>query len=261
MQVLKPGFNIDEYFRLLAKAPKKALLLDYDGTLAPFRVERDKAYPYPGVREILDELLDNPACRVVIISGRWIEDLLPLLSLKRVPEIWGSHGWERLLPNGLYKAHEMDEKYIKGLANVDDWAVKEGLQNRYERKPGCLALHWRGMEANEIEAIRHKAMNHWRTITAETGLEIHEFNGGLELRAPGKNKGDAIKTIISEMGNGMVAYLGDDLTDEDAFAALNNNGLSVLVSKESRTTAADIRITPPDELLDFLSRWGMAVGA
>jgi trehalose-6-phosphatase len=52
-----------------------------------------------------------------------------------------------------------------------------------------------------------------------------------------------------------VAYLGDDLTDEDAFRALKGKGLSVLVRKESRTTEADCWLKPPDELLDFLKKW------
>ena len=51
------------------------------------------------------------------------------------------------------------------------------------------------------------------------------------------------------------AYLGDDLTDEDAFDAIKRKGLAVLVRKEERITRADIRLTPPEELLAFLDRW------
>jgi trehalose-6-phosphatase len=65
-----------------------------------------------------------------------------------------------------------------------------------------------------------------------------------------------MRTILGELGAGAVAaYLGDDLTDEDAFVAIKGRGLAALVRAEARPTAADIRLRPPDELLAFLRRW------
>ncbi len=88
------------FWQKLPLAPEKVLLLDYDGTLAPFKVKRGEAVPYDGVQEILDNILAETGTRVILISGRMIDDLLPLLGLKIIPEIWGSHGFERLLPDG-----------------------------------------------------------------------------------------------------------------------------------------------------------------
>ena len=84
-----------------------------------------------------------------------------------------------------------------------------------------------------------------------------EFDGGLELRALGHNKHHAVKTVLSETpGDSVVAYLGDDLTDEDAFAAVKiAHGLAVLVRSEPRSTRADLWIQPPEELVVFLDRW------
>jgi trehalose-phosphatase len=53
----------------------------------------------------------------------------------------------------------------------------------------------------------------------------------------------------------VLTYLGDDLTDEDAFNALHGRGLSVLVRGSQRKTAADLWIKPPQELLQFLEKW------
>ena len=90
----------------------------------------------------------------------------------------------------------------------------------------------------------------------EFNLEYSEFDGGVELNIPGVNKGTAIKEIFSVYPNQTVgAYLGDDLTDEDAFKALPETAMGVLVRKEPRDTAAAVRITPPEELLAFLNRW------
>ena len=83
-----------------------------------------------------------------------------------------------------------------------------------------------------------------------------DFDGGLELRALGHNKHHAVKTVLSETpGDSCVAYLGDDVTDEDAFSAIKARGLSVLVRPEPRATRADLWIQPPGELVDFLERW------
>jgi trehalose-phosphatase len=65
-----------------------------------------------------------------------------------------------------------------------------------------------------------------------------------------------VKSIIKEMGvKAVLAYLGDDLTDEDAFRALRGRGLSVLVRDSRRETAADLWVKPPQELLQFLEKW------
>jgi trehalose 6-phosphate phosphatase len=231
-------------------------MLDYDGTLAPFRIQSEKAIPYPGVRKILNNILKGQQTRVVLISGRWTKDLIPLLGLKRLPEIWGSHGWERLRADGTHEIGKFDVRALRGLAEADRWVDQEGLAKRCEHKPGCSALHWRGLAPKKVQGIRSKAMIRWTLLAKNTGLKLSEFDGGLELRVPGRNKGYAVQTILAEMGNGaMAAYLGDDITDEDAFKAIKGRGLGILVREEYRQTAADLWLRPPKELLEFLSRW------
>lgn len=76
------------------------------------------------------------------------------------------------------------------------------------------------------------------------------------MRVPGVDKGSAVETILTEMGRGTAAvYAGDDLTDEDAFRAIKGRGLGILASEEFRSTAADLWLRPPEELLDFLDTW------
>jgi trehalose-phosphatase len=88
------------------------------------------------------------------------------------------------------------------------------------------------------------------------------FDGGLELRAPGKNKGDAVNTILNEAGPKVAAaYLGDDQTDENAFRAIKERGVSILVRPEPRPTVADVWLRPPEELGRFLREWLTACGA
>jgi trehalose 6-phosphate phosphatase len=256
MKVLNSLIELDTFYNHLRRSPQKVLLLDYDGTLAPFHVEPDKAYPYPGVPQILDRIMNVPSVRLVIITGRWIKDLTPLLKLKGHPEIWGSHGIERLKKDGSYEIAPMDEDALNGLVKADEWIRQVGLAERCEEKPGCLAIHWRGLDEKTVEEIVNQVKPIWQLIAESSALNLKEFDGGLELRVPGRNKGDAVETILEEMPQGSIAaYLGDDLTDEDAFKMLKGKGLGVLVRKELRPTAADLWIQPPEELLDFLAVW------
>lgn len=259
MKILKPGFEPQRFFRHVSEASRRALLLDYDGTLAPFTIERDKAAPYPGVREILETLVDAESTRVILITGRWTKDLIPLLGLKRLPEIWGSHGWEQLKPDGTHEIGKLEETALKALAEADAWIERAGLAERVEHKPACLAVHWRGLEPREAKTIRDEVQKRWTLSAWNEELDLHEFDGGVELRIPGRNKGFAVDMVFAEMGEDTAAaYLGDDLTDEDAFAAIKGKGLGVLVRNEFRSTAADLWITPPEELLEFLSSWAEA---
>jgi trehalose-phosphatase len=251
--------QLNAFLRRLAAAPARALLLDYDGTLAPFHVQRDQAVPYPGLREILSDLQAAEHTRLVIVSGRYSKDLLPLLGLENPPEIWGSHGWERRYPDGRTEIGHMDPAALKGLAEADDWVEAQELTDRCEQKPGCLALHLRGLPRRAAAALREKILDAWRDIAWRTGLDLTEFDGGIELRVPGRTKGDAVRTVLSELPDGAaVAYLGDDRTDEDAFETLGQRGLSVLVRPEFRPSAAGVWLKPPEQLSEFLRRWDEA---
>ncbi|MFH1674876.1 MAG: trehalose-phosphatase [Pseudomonadota bacterium] len=261
MKILTAGLDLDLFFETLANTKQRVLMLDYDGTLAPFRIERDQAVPYPGVGEVLNSILKTVSCRVVLVTGRKAKDLIPLLGLSRIPEIWGAHGLERLFPDNRYEVADIDECPLRGLSEACVWAESKGLQGLCEQKPGCLALHWRGLGETKVKEIRDKIMANWLPIAQDTGLALHEFDGGLELRVPVKNKGSAVETILSEMGEDSVAaYLGDDLTDEDAFSAMDEKGLRILVRKEFRPTNADLWLRPPEELLEFLKKWSRACG-
>ena len=256
MKILNPDIDLELFYHQRKQASQKALLLDYDGTLAPFHKEPNKAEPYPGIRHVLNKIMHVPDIRLVIITGRWTKDLIPLLQLEKQPEIWGSHGLERLKEDGSYEIDSMEEQHLDGLVAADEGIEKLGLTSRCEKKPGCLAIHWRGLDEKTVKEIRNLVEPKWSTLAKAWQLSLKEFDGGLELRVPGRDKGDAVGTILAEMNQDAVcAYLGDDLTDEDAFRAIKGKGIGILVREELRSTAADVWIRPPEELLTFLSGW------
>ncbi|HZP18562.1 MAG TPA: trehalose-phosphatase, partial [Terriglobales bacterium] len=90
------------FFQQLRRAPRRALLLDYDGTLAPFTPDRTRAFPYREIPELVSRIMRHKT-RVVLVSGRAATELLFLSGIHPHPEVWGSHGAERLYPDGSYE--------------------------------------------------------------------------------------------------------------------------------------------------------------
>src|SRR5882724_11775644 len=91
MKVLERHITYGPFLERLRSASARVLLLDYDGTLAPFVVDRALALPYPEVPALIGQIMAQ-GTRVVIISGRPVRELLLLMGISPQPEIWGSRG-------------------------------------------------------------------------------------------------------------------------------------------------------------------------
>ncbi len=248
---------------------RSLLVLDYDGTLAPFRADRMAATPDPALLPALGRLAAAPRVRLVVLSGRPLAELERLLALDPLPELWGVHGWEHRLPDG----RRDDPPLPASLASTLD-AEQRRLAAldpaRLERKVATLALHWRGVEAQAAQALQEQVAPRWRELAASAPeLELRRFDGGLELRAAGRDKGRAMRELLaSEPAGTPACYLGDDDTDEDAFRALADRAegdsgdttLGVLVAEEARPSAAGARVAPAEVRL-LLDRWADAAGA
>jgi len=251
--------EVEQLMNAVAQSRVSALLLDYDGTLAPFCLNRQQAVAYPGMTALLQEIIDDGRTRVVIITGRSAREVIPLLGVHPTPEIWGCHGLERLRPDGTCETPRVEEPVVQALAEADRWLRDQGLHDRAEFKTGAVAFHWRGLNEATAGEIRGQVLLGWLPIAQSAPMELLEFDGGVEMRMPGRDKGDAVRTILDEMGPEIpVVYLGDDATDERAFLALGTRGLSVLVRPEWRKTAAALWIKPPEGLREFLTRWVQA---
>ncbi|HSG29422.1 MAG TPA: trehalose-phosphatase, partial [Candidatus Krumholzibacterium sp.] len=250
---------LEAFYQELRKADERLLLLDYDGTLAPFTVDRDRAFPYEGVVPKLSALNKLERCRVVVISGRSLSSLSRLLDPELVSEIWAGHGWERLTSDGRVMLPDIEGKGTEALDELQRLLVTAKLYDRYERKPASLAIHFRGIDGDPAAADMAIVMKEAFPVAEAGGLKVVRFEEGVEFMIPGNDKGTAVKAVLSETGaNTAIAYLGDDFTDEDAFEALAGRGLRVLVRTENRPSAADIWLRPPEELLMFLDRWSIA---
>ena len=232
-------------------------MLDYDGTLAPFHTDRNAAVPYPGVRDAIRAILAADRTRVVLVSGRPPEEVRDLLAVDPPPEIWGVHGQRRLSSDGRADVFRLGTETLQILRDATELLRAHEYLDLAEVKPGSVAVHWRGLPAERAAELEGAIRQLWDPLTSARGIALLAFDGGLELRPAEPNKGTAVLTLVSELPSGStLAYLGDDTTDEDAFAALSGSGaLTVLVRTEWRPTRAQVWIRPPEELLWFLKEW------
>ena len=256
MLVTNEKCDLGQFLARLARARTSALLLDYDGTLAPFSQQRDRALPYAGVSALLNDIMEQGHTRVVIVTGRPVAEVVRLLGIHPCPEIWGLHGLQRLKPDGACETFSADSEARRTLMEASSWLDRLGFRHLAEFKPGSIAVHWRGVPDLLAADVRSKVVLKWMSLAFRPNMELLEFDGGLEIRLAAKNKADAVRTVLAEMEeDAVIAYLADEQNDEEAFRVLQPRGLAVLVRPEWRPTVADLWLQPPRELLDFLSHW------
>jgi trehalose 6-phosphate phosphatase len=254
--------KLEDFFCGFARGARPHLLLDYDGTLAPFRVDRFKARPWAGVRELLAAIQRQGRTRMVVVTGRPAAEIGQLLELDPHLEVWGLHGAEHLYPDGRRELEQPASAVWQKLQELRERLRQDSMGGLFEDKENAAVMHWRGASANKAKLIEQKTRALFEPLAQMDGLGLLEFEAGLELRV-GRDKGGAVEAILKEAGPGdPVAFLGDDITDEAAFRVVNAfgaHGLSALVRREPRQTAADVWLRPPGELKEFLKRWLRAV--
>lgn len=247
---------LEDLFRAFTRAVCPLLMLDYDGTLAPFQVDRYQAVPWPGVRSILNLIQDQKKTRIVVVTGRPADEINALLALREPVEVWGLHAFERLHPDGRREREHLPHDVAQKLDELHNALRRDSFGGLLEAKPNAAVMHWRGASPDLAARIEKHTRALFEPAVAEIpGFRLLPFDGGIELRA-GRDKSAAVKTLLAESAPGTPAsYLGDDLTDEAAFRAIKGRGLSVLVRQEWRETEAAVWLKPPEELTAFLERW------
>jgi trehalose 6-phosphate phosphatase len=226
-------------------AARRPLLVasDYDGVLAPLVGDPSAAVPSPGVAEALDRLGACHGVVVALVSGRGVADLQAVSGLTG-PYRWvGSHGAEFDGPLTGELADRRDALADRLAPLVA--AVPGAL---LEVKPASVAVHVRQVTDRAAAAAlleaAHRAAD--PSLTLKPGKEV------LEIAVTSADKGSALLRLREELGSAAAIYLGDDLTDEDAFRALPPSDLTVKVGEGE--TAARHRLADPAAVVPFLDR-------
>jgi len=256
VRILNDRFEVEGLLRAVRRARNRVLFLDYDGTLAPFIVDRGEAEPYPGVLPLLRDLGALMRHRLIFVSGRPAGDLARLLPLSPRPTVWGSYGMEELDADGKLRTGAVAPEAQRVL-DAEAMRLEAALgAGHVERKPVGVAVHVRGLATPQAAEILDALRGPWKRLVERHPLTIIDFDGGVELSAGMRRKGDIVQRIVRELEPPFAtAFLGDDETDEDAFRAMKGRGASILVRPTLRPTVADLWLTPPEELIAFLERW------
>jgi trehalose 6-phosphate phosphatase len=177
-------------------------------------------------------------------------------------EIWGLHGAERLHTDGRREIQHAPPEALRKLDELRVLLRQDAFGGLFEDKPNAVVMHWRGHTSQKARSIEQKTRALFEPAAKVKGLSLLPFESGIELRV-GRDKGGAVRAITDQIGPGSpVAFLGDDLTDESAFRAINRMvgpHVSVLVRRALRGTSAQIWLKPPEDLRWFLRQWRNAL--
>jgi trehalose-phosphatase len=260
------------FFERLRKAERPLLICDYDGTLAPFQLDKMQAVPYEGVATVLQAILRGRT-RLAFVSGRPVDELIALLPLAAQAEVWGMHGREHRTPDGSRRVLKPSQAQLSALDVAEATLREQGFADLVERKIASVALHWRTIDAEaepeKLRAVRMAGEAAFASHTGKQALGVLPFDGGVELRAEDHTKGHATEALLTASegtkdGNDpretpeatISVFLGDDTTDEDAFQAVRaRGGLGMLVRNPPRPSHAQYSLAPPAQLLEFLRAW------
>lgn len=216
---------------------KAALFLDFDGTLVELAETPDSIRVSPALRPMLDRLRRRLEGRLAIVSGRSLADLERHLPSSGIA-FSGSHGLELRLADGT----ALPLSIPIGLDDVHDRvrtfaAGSEGLIA--EEKPAGIALHYRRAPDEAARVARFM-----EALAAERGFFVQHGAMVAELRAAGATKGDALRAFMTEpeFADARPLFVGDDLTDEHAFAAAAELGGAGILVGPPRASAARFRL-------------------
>ena len=245
-----------QFKELVARIHNKQVVvfLDYDGTLTPIVNRPELAVLSSDMREALTLL--SRQCPVGIISGRDRKDVTDLVKLDSLIYA-GSHGFDIAGPQGFNLHHEVGESFSLDLDQAES-ALREQLHaipgSLLERKKFSIAVHYRLVHQDqvpEIERVVTQVLSTFPTLRRSEGKKVFEIQPRLEW-----DKGKALLWLLDGLNwkakNYFPIYIGDDLTDEDAFGALTGIGTGIVVEEGYRFSSAQSALESPHEVQQFL---------
>lgn len=203
--------------------------------------------PEPWRARVLGALGARLGGRVAVLSGRTLDEVDRILE-GCVGVVAGTHGLELRLPSG--KSDRTAPARGLAAARQEAAALTAGLAGTFiEDKPTAMALHYRQNPASEAALVAGAG-----AIAARHGLELQPGKAVIEIRTPGASKGQALSRLMElhPFAGHLPVMLGDDLTDESAFAACEALGGYGILVGEPRESLARYRLDGPERVRDWL---------
>ena len=241
------------------------VFLDYDGTLTPIVARPDDAVMSSGMREVVRGLAGR--CTVCVVSGRDRPVVQRLMAIDDLV-VAGSHGFDIWSPTGGALEREEGRAFAGLLERVTETLrqLTEPVAGALvEPKKSSVALHYRLVgegERPQIKAIVDEILaSEPEALKVTPGKMVYEIQPKIDW-----NKGKAVLYLLEALDLGgddvLPLYIGDDITDEDAFAALRGRGIGILVADPDdvelagRATRAQYVLRDTQEVERFLDALG-----
>ncbi len=243
-----------------------AVFLDYDGTLTPIVEHPEDAVLDEPMRDRIRDLASR--CLVSVVSGRDVAFVIEQVAVDEVIYL-GSHGFDVVTPEGVELSHAREgdfERFLGPLAEAER-AITDAVAPiqgaRIERKKYAVAVHYRQVapvDAPFVESAVDDVLAAEPLLRKTGGKKVFELRPDIDW-----DKGRALEWLLEAVGMSgddvVPVYIGDDLTDEDAFAVVHGRGLAIVVAGEvERTTLAAYRVSDTDEVGEVLGRLAELAG-
>lgn len=239
--------------REFARERRVLVALDFDGTLAPEVDDPAKARALPAARDAVLRLLAMPRTRVALVSGRGLADLESVADLPDDVILVGSHGAEIRL-DADHEIAPLDDGEREDLETLGEvlGEVASGLDEVWvEPKPIGFALHTRLATDADSRVAHLEALAEVSAALDSTEVVVREGKNVLEFALRTTTKGEAVEHLRRYTEADAVFFAGDDVTDEDAFAALNADDLGL--KSGTGATLANFRVAGPTEVARALA--------
>jgi trehalose-phosphatase len=235
-----------------------AVFLDYDGTLTPIVEDPAAATLSESMRRAVAGLAEQTP--VAVVSGRDLGDVRERVGLEDIAYA-GSHGFDILAPDstgsGADSTLDKGEAFLPALDRADD-ELRRRLRNidgaRIERKRYSLAVHYRQVADKDVPSVEKQVdgvLAGIDELRKTHGKKVFDLQPKIDW-----DKGRAVEWLLEELDldgpDVAPMYIGDDVTDEDAFRVLAGRGVTVSVQDEPKSTAAAYRLDSPAEVQRFL---------
>ena len=236
------------------KAEKRAIFLDYDGTLVNFKNDPQAASPDEELHELITQLEEDKRNTVTIISGRDRDTLQKWL---------GNHQVNLIVEHGVWlKKLDEDWQMLDNISSSWKPTIRPILENFVDRTPGTfieeknysLVWHYRNAEPEQGELRANELKDELRNMIANHNLEIMEGNKVIEVKAGGINKGVAASRFLRDNQYDFIVAIGDDWTDEYMFRELPTSAYTIKVGLKK--TAAAYKVESVKSVRNLLKALG-----
>lgn len=240
-----------------ARGKRLAVFLDYDGTLTPIVETPGRAVMAESMRRAVIRLSRH--CTVGIISGRDLEDVRRMVNIDASIVYAGSHGFDISGPEGLDVKSQAGIEFLPALDRAER-ELSEKLRPvkgaLVERKKFAIAVHYRLVSPEKVRLVEEsvdRVASGLPELRKAYGKKIFELQPDIDW-----HKGKALLALLGKLhldGEDVLPFfVGDDVTDEDAFRAIQGRGIGIVVRDRPYETAASYSLENPDEVREFLLR-------